>query len=88
MNEGQEIASRYLFPASVLVALVNTLIIMPFDCVKTHLEKVDPEVGYRKAFQCIYEKGGFVGFFTGFRLRFALFFTNSLFAVNFLEKLE
>ena len=28
------------------------------------------------------------GFFTGFRLRFLLYFSNALFAVNFLEKLE
>ncbi len=29
-----------------------------------------------------------IGFYTGFRLRFLLYLTNSLFAVNLLEKLE
>lgn len=31
-----------LMPASFVVAAVNTCMVMPFDCVKTHLEKVDP----------------------------------------------
>jgi hypothetical protein len=76
-------------PASLLVAMVNTAIVMPFDCVKTHMEKVDPTSTYVNTFKTIYKQaGGISGFFTGYRLRFMLHLTNALFAVNFLEKLE
>ena len=77
-----------LIPASVFVALTNTTLVMPLDCVKTHLEKVDPTETYLRTFKTIYRQGGLLGFFTGFRLRFLLYFTNALFAVNLLEKLE
>jgi hypothetical protein len=33
--ENESISSRYLFPASALVAVVSTLVIMPFDNLKT-----------------------------------------------------
>lgn len=38
-------------PASAIVALINTTIIMPLDCVKTHLEKVNPSNTYLAAFK-------------------------------------
>ena len=75
-------------PASVVVAMVNTAIIMPFDCMKTHMEKVDPTSTYLKTLKSIYKNGGVSSFFTGYRLRFLLHLTNALFAVNFLEYLE
>ncbi len=61
---------------------------MPFDCVKTHMEKRDPTKTYLQTFQAVYRQAGITGFFTGFRLRFCLYFTNALFVVNLLEKLE
>ena len=84
----QEIPTRYLMVASCVVALANTALVMPLDCVKTHMEKVDPSSSYVGAFSTIYKEGGFLGFFTGIRLRFMLYFTNALFTVNLLEKLE
>lgn len=30
-----EIESKYLVPGSIIVALCNTFVVMPFDCVKT-----------------------------------------------------
>jgi hypothetical protein len=85
----QAIPTKLLLPASLCVALINTAIVMPFDCVKTHMEKVDPTSTYLNTFRTIYTQGGGVtAFFTGYRLRFMLHFTNALFAVNFLEKLE
>jgi len=79
-----------LVPASALVAVVNTIIVMPLDCLKTHLEKVNPSLTYRKAVQEIYRNSGnsYLGLFTGIRLRFLLYLTNALFVVNILEKLE
>lgn len=63
---------------------------MPLDCVKTHMEKVDPTSTYLNTFKTIYTQGGrsMSAFFTGYRLRFLLHFTNALFAVNLLERLE
>ena len=74
--------------ASCFVAFCNTTIVMPIDCVKTHMEKVNPSSSYAGALRAIYSEGGLLGFFTGVRLRFMLYFTNALFTVNLLEKLE
>ena len=41
-------------PASAFVALVNTTLVMPLDCVKTHMEKVNPNSTYASAFKSIY----------------------------------
>jgi len=63
---------------------------MPFDCIKTHLEKVNPSATYSGAIKEIYNQSGrsVLGFFTGVRLRFLLHLTNALFTVNLLEILE
>ena len=88
LRDDEEISAYYLIPASVIVAFVNTSLVMPFDCFKTHMEKVNPTSTYAEAARAIYNKGGVLGFFTGVRLRFMLYFTSSLFTVNLLEKLE
>eukprot|EP00347_Sterkiella_histriomuscorum_P019430 403341656 len=86
--EKERIPTKYLMPASILVALANTTAVMPFDCVKTHMEKVDPTSTYLRTFQKIYSQAGILGFFTGIRLRFLLYLTNAIFIVNILEKLD
>lgn len=86
--DNKEIATKYLIPGAAVVALINTTLVMPLDCVKTHMEKVDPTSTYLQTFKTIYKQAGFIGFFTGFRLRFLLYLTNAMFTVNFLEKLE
>jgi len=35
---------------SIVVALVNTAMATPLDCIKTHLEKVDPSMTYVETF--------------------------------------
>jgi hypothetical protein len=50
----QAIPTKLLLPASLCVALINTAIVMPFDCVKTHMEKVDPTSTYLNTFRTIY----------------------------------
>ena len=86
--EKKEIPTRYLIPASFVVALMNTTLVMPLDCVKTHMEKKDPTSTYLNSFRTIYNQGGMFGFFTGFRLRFLMYLSNALFIVSLLEKLE
>lgn len=88
LHDSDTIQAKYLMPASVLVAIVNTTMVMPLDCVKTHMEKINPTSSYRKAFRTIYNQAGMLGFFVGVRLRFVLYLSNAIFAVNFLEKLE
>lgn len=88
LRDDEEISPVYLIPGSAIVAFANTSLVMPFDCIKTHMEKVNPTSSYGEAVQAIYNKGGMLGFFTGVRLRFMLYFTSSLFTVNLLEKLE
>ena len=88
--DSEAISPWLLFPASAVVAFVNTLLVMPLDCIKTHLEKVNPATSYIGAAKSIYEGSGnsVSGFFVGHRLRFMLYLTNALFMVNFLEKIE
>ncbi|CDW73269.1 UNKNOWN [Stylonychia lemnae] len=88
IKESERIPTKFLMMSSLIVAMVNTTIIMPFDCVKTHMEKVDPTSTYVKSFRSIYNQGGLLGFFTGVRLRFLLSLTSALFTVNILERLE
>ena len=42
INKDTPIPASLLMPASAVVALVNTCMVMPLDCVKTHLAKVNP----------------------------------------------
>ena len=87
-EDKQEIPGMFLLPASMVVALINTTLVMPFDCVKTHMEKRDPSSTYLGSFRVIYNQGGIISFFTGFRLRFMLYFINAFFVVSLLEKFE
>ena len=52
--DNEAISSKLLVPASALVALVNTVLVMPLDCIKTHLEKVNPSSSYLGAAREIY----------------------------------
>ena len=54
MPDNVEITTKLLIPAAIVVALCNTAIIMPFDCVKTQMEKKDPTVTYLNTFRNVY----------------------------------
>ena len=88
LDPKQEIPSRYISLGAIAIALLNTTLVLPFDCVKTHLEKRDPTQTYINSFRTIYKQGGLLAFYTGFRIRFLMYFINSLLVVNLLEKLE
>ena len=49
IDETEAINPRLLVPASAFVAVVNTMLVMPLDCIKTHLEKVNPSQSYMGA---------------------------------------
>jgi hypothetical protein len=39
LNRSEAIPARHLMVGSMFVALINTVVIMPFDCIKTHMQK-------------------------------------------------
>ena len=61
---------------------------MPFDVIKTYLQKHDPSGKISKAAKIIWKQNGWKGFFIGWRLRFIMYFSHAAFACTFIEKLE
>jgi len=88
LREDEKIKSRYLIPASILIALINCGFAMPFDVLKTQLEKVDSTKNYKNSFKYVIKSGGYYAFFTGYRIRMLMYIINALFSVNLLEFLE
>jgi len=62
---------------------------MPFDCIKTHMQKAglcaDTQ---RTAFKQIIAEAGFRGLFVGWRIRFSMYLLHALMTVTLLDKLE
>jgi hypothetical protein len=54
ISNNESIQTKLLIPDSLIVAMVNTAMVMPLDCVKTHMEKVDPTSTYLNTFKTIY----------------------------------
>ncbi len=54
MKERDEIPTKFLIPASFIVALMQTAIVMPFDCVKTQLSKKEATKTYANTFRSVY----------------------------------
>jgi hypothetical protein len=87
-GEKQQIPLRQLLPASIIITLFNTTLVLPFDCVKTHMEKRDPTSTYLQTFGNIYREAGVITFFTGYRIRFMMYLLNIVFATVLMEKFE
>lgn len=49
LRDDEKIRSRYLVPATIFVVLMNCGFAMPFDVIKTQLEKRDSTQNYRKS---------------------------------------
>ena len=86
---------------SFLIWLTTTVIVMPFDNIKTYLQKYNLEVigdkriedtkekmNIPRAFQRIYSAKGILGFFVGWRMKLAVYFVNKSFTIVFLERIE
>ena len=91
--DNESIPSRLLMPASMVVAVFSTFIIMPFDTLKTHKQLWETTgqthvKGYKEICKGIYEEAGLRGFFVGWRLRFSLYLIHALLTIELLEKLE
>lgn len=85
--KGEAIPISYLIPASIAVALINTTLAIPLEVLKTQMEKVDSTLTYQNTFNSV-SKNGYSAFFTGYRLRLALYMSNALFTVILLEIME
>ena len=99
--EDKPITGLKLFLCTVLVTATTILVAMPFDNIKTFLQKnstemrpdgnVKKEVGKIKikdAIQRIYARGGVTGFFVGWRLKMCTYFITSSLAVTLIEWLD
>jgi hypothetical protein len=75
---------------SIIVGIINTLCIMPFDCVKTHHQK-NTTIGSRKLFKTmydIYKNHGLLGLYNGWEVRILHYIVHASFTVTILERLE
>ena len=79
---------------TVLVSFATITVAMPFDSVKTYLEKHynSIQVGKKvarvtipQAMKDVYSKGGVLGFFVGWRLKCLTYFLTSIFATAMIE---
>ncbi len=79
-----------LFIISILVGIINTLFIMPFDCVKTQQQKNTTSGRTRlfKAMQDLYRKYGISGLYNGWKVRLFHYVVHASFTITILERLE
>ncbi|CAI2373254.1 unnamed protein product [Moneuplotes crassus] len=97
----QMITGYKLLLCTMSVTVTTIIIAMPFDNIKTYIQKNSKEmrpeghkevdkakVGIRKAVSRIYNKGGLLGFFVGWRLKMCTYFITSSLAVTMIEWLD
>ena len=83
---------------SGLICWSTILVVMPFDNIKTYLQQYNLEVvgnkkienpketlNIRQAVKRIYDKGGFIGFFTGWRAKLMCYLINFNLTIVILE---
>lgn len=89
LTREETIPSKMLFIGSAFVAVVNTLIIMPFDCIKTQMQRAgNNSATQRQAFMKVMQQAGVKGLFVGWRIRFAMYQLHAIMTVTLLDKLE
>ena len=62
--------------------------VMPFDIMKTMMQKVKPMGTLGETVKEIYREVGMKGFFVAWRVRYLLYLTQALFTVNIIESFE
>ena len=74
------------------MAVVSTIIIMPFDSLKTHQQLFEKhgqkKEKYSEIVTRVYKKDGIRAFFVGWRIRFFIYVVHASMTVDLLEKLE
>lgn len=88
---GQEqLSFASLLRVSFLVGSVNTAANMPFDVVKTNLQKEQhfANEGLFRVMKKVYQTHGMRGLYTGWQVRMVHYMLHSLFSVTLLDRLE
>ena len=93
IGEKEKLPNKFILPISVTISATQTMLIMPFDSLKTNQQLFSRKgqnntISYSEIGQIIYREAGVRGFFVGWRLRFAMYLINSFFGVFIIEKME
>ncbi len=89
LKTNERIPSKYLAGGSFCVAILNTLVIMPFDAIKTHMQKQSNTcTTQHQAFRLIVDEAGYKGLMVGWRIRFAMYQLHALMTMDLLDRLE
>lgn len=86
--DNQNIPSRYLVVGSFFVSLINVMCVMPFDAMKTMMQKVKPTSTLWDTVSNVFREAGLKGFFVGWRVRYMLYLLQALFTVDVIERFE
>ena len=98
----KEMITGYKFVlCGVLISITTIFFVMPFDNIKTYLQKYNLEVvdgrkveksknhiSILSSIKKIYQKAGAMGFFTGWRVKLTVHLINSSFTVALLEYVD
>ena len=78
--------------ASFFGAVISTIIIMPFDSLKTNQQIFEKQGAEQEKYGAIcsriYKESGIRGFFVGWRIRFSMYLIHALFTIDILERLD
>lgn len=80
----------WLFIIGIVEGAINTAAVLPFDCVKTHQQKMMAveSGGMLNTMRCIYTVYGAKGVYAGWQARMLQYMINSAFTVAILEHLK
>lgn len=80
----------WLLGVGFIEGSINTLFVLPLDCVKTHFQKVDSDHNLRitDVFLFIVKRYGFRGIYVGWQVRLLQYIVNALFTITILEHLK
>ena len=74
LPQTERIPAHWIVPGSIVVAITSTLAIMPFDSMKTHMQRENlTAMSTHQAVNEVVKKVGFRGLFVGWRIRFAMY---------------
>ena len=89
LPQTETIPKQYLLPGSAAVAIFSTLGIMPFDSMKTHMQRENlKSLSIKDAVNTVVQESGVRGLFVGWRIRFAMYQIHALMTTDLLDRLE
>jgi len=76
-----------MLPIALLTSIVNVLAVMPFDMLKTNVQKEEPD-NVKTLIQKYAHRKGIKYLFVGWRVRLVQYFIQNVFTMNMLESME